>query len=57
MFYTPQAPVLDLRDQNVIFTLDLRDTFHQLHLCPIEAETQGESSTNSRTSRKTKKSH
>ena len=23
-------------------TLDLRDTFHQLHLCPTEDETQGE---------------
>ena len=46
--YTPQAPVLDLRDQNVTSTLDVRDTFHQLHLCPTEDETQGELSTNGR---------
>ena len=29
-------------------TLDLRDTFDQLRLCPIEDETQGEHSTNGR---------
>ena len=46
MLYTLQAPVLDLREQNVTSTLDLRDDFHQLHLCPIEDETQGEPSTN-----------
>ena len=28
MLYTPQAPVLDLRGQNVNSTLDLRDAFH-----------------------------
>ena len=42
MLYTPKAPVLDLRDQNVKSTLDLRDTFHQLHLCPTEDEIQSE---------------
>ena len=58
MLYTPQAPVLDLRGQNVMSTLDLRDTFHQLHLCPKEEETQGEWSTNGRRkSQKPKKSH
>ena len=43
MLYTPQAPVLDLRGQNITSTLDLRDAFHQLCLCPTEDETQGES--------------
>ena len=28
MLYTPQAQVLDLRGQNVMSTLDLRDAFH-----------------------------
>ena len=58
MLYTPQAPVLDLGDQNITSTLDLRDAFHQLRLCPTEDETQGEPSTNGRRkSQKTKKSH
>ena len=58
MLCTPQAPVLDLRGQNITSTLDLRDAFHQLHLCPKEDETQGEQSTNGRRkSQKTKKSH
>ena len=48
MLYTPQAPVLDLRGQNVTSTLDLKDAFHQLCLCPTEDDTQGESSTNGR---------
>ena len=48
MLYTPQAPVLDLRDQNIMSTLDLRDTFHQLCLCLTEDEIQGEPSTNGR---------
>ena len=57
MLYTPQAPVLDLRGQNITSTLDLRDAFHQLRLCPTEDETQSESSTNGRRkSQKTKKS-
>ena len=55
--YTPQALVLDLRGQNVTSTLDLRDAFHQLCLCPTEDDQQGESSPNSRRkSQKTKKS-
>ena len=33
MLYTPQAPILDLRGQTITSTLDLRNTFHQLHLC------------------------
>ena len=58
MLYTSQAPVLHLRSQNITSTLDLRDTFHQLHLCPTEDKTQGKQSTNGRRkSRKTKKSH
>ena len=48
MLYTPQAPVLNLRNQNITSTLDLRDAFHQLCLCPTEDETQGEPSTNGR---------
>ena len=48
MLYTPQAPVLDLRGQSVTSTLDLRDTFHQLHLCPTEDDPQGELSPNGR---------
>ena len=31
MLYTPQAPVLDLREETITSDLDLRDTFHQLH--------------------------
>ena len=46
MLYTPQAPVLDLRGQNVMSTLDLRDAFHELCLCSKEDETQGEWLTN-----------
>ena len=46
MLYTPQDPVLDLRGQNI--TLDLRDTFHQLHLCQTENDPQGKSSLNGR---------
>ena len=46
ILYTPQAPVLDLRGQNVTSTLDCRDTFHQLCLCPTEDDPQGELSPN-----------
>ena len=46
MLYTPQAPVLDLRGQNVTSSLDLVDAFHQLYLCPMENDQQGESSPN-----------
>ena len=57
MLNTPQAPVLDLRGKSVTSTLDLRDTSHQLCLCPTEDDTQGESSPNGRRkSQKTKKS-
>ena len=48
MPYTPQAPVLDLRGQNITSTLDLRDALHQLHLCPTEDNPQEESSPNGR---------
>ena len=48
MLYTPQAPVLDLRGQNITSPLDLTDTFHQLCLCPTENDQQGESSPNGR---------
>ena len=37
-----QAPVLDLRGEIISCTLDLRDTFHQLNLCPEEDETHAE---------------
>ena len=56
--YTPKVPVLDLRGQNITSTLDLKDAFHQLHLCSTEDETQGEWSTNGRRKyQKTRKSH
>ena len=55
MLYTPQAPVLDLRGQNITSTLDSTDTFYQLCLCPTEDNHQGESSPNCRRkSQKTK---
>ena len=44
MLYTPQAPVLDLRCKNITSTLDLVDTFHQLHLCPTDNDQQEKSS-------------
>ena len=53
MLYTPQAPVLDLRGETITSTLDLRDTFHRLHLCPEEDLTQTEQCPDGR--RKTKK--
>ena len=57
MLYSPQAPVLDLQGKNITSTLDLVDTFHQLHLCPTENDQQGESSPNGRRkSQKTQKS-
>ena len=46
MLYTPQAPVLDLQGKNITSTLDLADTFHQLHLCPTDNDQQQESSPN-----------
>ena len=48
MLYTPQAPVLHLRGQNITSTLDLMDAFHQLCLCPTEDDQQGDSSSNGR---------
>ena len=39
MLYTPQAPVLDLRGETITSTLDLRDAFHRLHLCPDTCRT------------------
>ena len=48
MLYTPQAPVLDLRGQNITSTLDLMDAVHQLFLCPTKDDQQGESSPNGR---------
>ena len=55
MLYTPQAPVLDLREETITSTLDLRDAFHPLHICPEEDETHTEQCPNGR--RKSKKSH
>ena len=56
MFFTPQAPVLDLREETITSTLDLRDAFHQLHLCPGEDETHPEQCTNDRGNPKSPKS-
>ena len=39
---TPQAPVLDLRGETITSTLDLRDAFHRLCLCPEEHQTCSE---------------
>ena len=58
MLYTPQAPVLDLREETITSTLDLRDAFHQLYLCPEEDETLPEQCPNGRRkSKKSKRSH
>ena len=46
MLYTPQAPVLDLRCQNITSTLDLVDAFCHLCLYNTENNQQGESSPN-----------
>ena len=54
MLYTPQAPVLDLREETITSTLDLRDTFHRLCLCPEEPQAIAEQFPNGR--RKPKKS-
>ena len=54
MLYTPKAPVLDLREKATTSDIDLRDAFHQLHLCPEEDEKYPEKCPNGR--RKTKKS-
>ena len=55
MLHIPQAPVLNLRQETITSTLDLRDTFHQLCLCPEEGNTHAEQCPNGR--RKSKKSH
>ena len=58
MLYTLQAPVLDLREETITSTLDLRDTFHQLYLCPEEDETHPEQCPNGRRkSKMSKQSH
>ena len=54
MLYTPQAQVLNLREETITSTLHLRDTFHQLQLCPEEDEMHTEQCHNGR--RKSKKS-
>ena len=54
MLNTPQAPVLDLRDKTITSTLDLRDIFHRLCLCPEEPSTSEEQCPSGR--RKHKKS-
>ena len=55
MLSTPQAPVLNLREETITSTLNLRDAFHRLHLCPEEDETHSQQCPNER--RKSKKSH
>ena len=54
MLYTPQAPVLDLREETITSTLDLRNAFHRLRLCPEDGPTSAEQCSNGR--RKPKKS-
>ena len=54
MLYTPQAPMLDHREETIPSTLDLRDPFHRLHLCPEEPQASAEQCPNGR--RKPKKS-
>ena len=57
-YIPPQAPVLNLREEIITSTLDLRDAFHQLHLCPEEDETHPEQCPNGRRkSKKSKRSH
>ena len=58
MLYTPQAPILDLREETITSDLDLRDTFHQLHLCPEEDDKYSDRCPNGRSKpKKPKKSH
>ena len=54
--YTPQAPVLDPREETVASTLDLRDTFHRLCLCPEEPQASAEQCPNGRRKPKSPKS-
>ena len=55
MLYTPQAPVLDLREETITSTLDFRDAFHRLCFCPEEPSASAKQCPNGR--RKHKKSH
>ena len=55
MLYTPQAPVLNLREETITSEIDLGDTFHRLHLCPEEDKKYPEKCPNGR--RKSKKPH
>ena len=56
--YTPRASVPNLRGETIPSTSDLRDAFHQLHLCPEEDETHPEQCPNDRRkSKKSKKFH
>ena len=58
MLSTPQAPVLDLREETITSTLDLRGTFHRLCLCPKEPHTSAEQCPNGRRKpKKPEKSH
>ena len=58
MLYTPQAPVLDLREETITSDIDLTDAFHRLHLCPEEDEKYlGKSPNGRRKTRMSKKSH
>ena len=49
--YTSETPVLDLRGKKVTSTLDLADTFHELHLCSTDSDHQEESSSNGKQKR------
>ena len=55
MLYTPQAPVLNLREETITYTLDLRDAFHRLCLCPEEPSTSAEQCPNGRRKHKSPK--
>ena len=58
MLYTPQGPVLDLREETITSEIDLRDAFHQLYLCPEEDKKYPEKCPNGRRkTKKLKKSH
>ena len=58
MLCIQQAPVLDLREETITSDIDLRDTFHRLHLCPEEDEKYPEKCPNGRwKTKKPKKSH
>ena len=57
VLYTPQAPVLDLRNTRVTSDADLRDAFHRLHLCPEEVDDKTDQCPNcKRKAKKPKKS-